>query len=111
MTIHSYAVAKVLVYASVAVGAFFFMLDPTVKVALIVSIPATVTGLVTLILGIVNRQQLKAIKVDVNSNFSRLLSEKANAQSQLTESQKKLSHAEGRREGVESGEAKTDHAH
>lgn len=70
------------------------MMDTSVKVALIVAIPSTITSIGTLVLGLMNRSGLKEVHESVNGKLK-----------QLIETSGKLSHAEGRREGVEATEA------
>jgi len=82
--------------ASLAAAAVFAM-DPTVKVALIAAIPASLLGVGTLILGFLNRKAQQEthdkvidLKVNVDGRLSQLL-----AKTEIA------AHAEGHREGVE----------
>jgi hypothetical protein len=92
-------------------AAVVVVMDPTVKVALIVVVGQLIIGIPTLILGFLNRKGLREIKVDVNSNFTRMMNqrdvqeEKLIMQAgQLGFKTEQLAHAEGRREGIESTE-------
>jgi uncharacterized membrane protein (Fun14 family) len=106
MALHHYGVLKVTTWALGVIAVAAIALDPTVKVALIVSIPPTITGILAFVLGLMNRKQLQTIKVDVNTNFQKLLQDKISQDKVITEQTQKLAHAEGRREGVESKDAK-----
>lgn len=99
---------KVAATVTAVAAATIFALDPTVQVAIIVSVPTTV---VTLVLGLMNHYELKkhrdelhVIKVEMNGNMSRILDEKAIQGVSLTEKTTALAHAEGRREGTEAAE-------
>jgi hypothetical protein len=106
MVLHHYGVWKLIWLASVIVGGVVVAMDPTVKVALIVATPTTITGFGTLILGFLNRRDAKLIhantaeiKASVNGNFTKLLNAKAAQSVELKDKTEQLAHAEGRREG------------
>jgi hypothetical protein len=106
MSLHHIGAAKIVALVSAAIGAVILALDPTVKVALIVSIAPTVASVWAVVLGIMNRDQLKVIKVDVNTNFQKLLREKEDQNKEMAQKTTDLAHAQGRREGIESRETK-----
>ena len=81
-------------------------MDPTVKVALIVAIPSTITGIGTLVLGFLNRSTQTQMKSSMDGHFTKLLAERQQQGVELVEKTDKLAHAEGRREGVEAAEDK-----
>ena len=107
MIVHHLSVLKTVAWVTGIIGAVVVALDPSVKVALIASIAPTIASMGALILGILNRNQLKVIKVDVNTNFQKLLQDKKNQDKEMAGKTIQLAHAEGRREGVESKEPKT----
>lgn len=105
----SYAAFKIASISAALIGAVFFTIDPTVKVAIIIAIPQVVVGLGTLVLGFVNRQATRELhqttaqlEVRVDGRLTELLS----AREKQAEVQSALSHAEGRREGLELDQAK-----
>jgi hypothetical protein len=102
---------KIATIAFSAMAAAAVALDPTVKVAIIMSVPATITGLGTLALGFLNRLDQKKslvnqaeMKDSMDGHFGKLLAEKAAQGAELVDKTDKLAHAEGRREGIESTE-------
>lgn len=92
---------KVATLAFTVMAAAVVSLDPTVKVAIIAAIPGTITGLITVILGIINHRTQQAMRVSIDGNFTRMLDERAAQSAQLEDKSDKLSHAQGRREGIE----------
>jgi hypothetical protein len=97
MSWHNYGVAKLAALLKVAtwvfgfVGTAVWIIDPTVKVALIASMPASITGLAAFIMGIVNKNKIKEVHLTMNSRLDELL-----------RTTKEHAHDEGRREGIES---------
>lgn len=81
---------KMLTLIVSVMAAAIIALDPTVQVALIMAVPTTLLGIGTLVLGFMNRNKLNKIDISVDGKLS-----------QLMDTQQKLSHAEGRREGVD----------
>ncbi len=79
-------------------------MEPTVEVAFIAAVPGTIAAIGVIILGIWNARKLKQIDHNVNGKLTRLLDEKVTDRANLAEKSEKLSHAEGRREGIESKE-------
>lgn len=104
MVLHHLGVLKTVAWVTGVAGAVIVAMDPTVKVALVASIAPTIASLGALVLGILNRNQLKVIKVDVNTNFQKLLQDKKDQDKEMAAKTILLAHAEGRREGVESKE-------
>ena len=92
---------KVATLAFAVLAAAVVALDPTVKVAIIAAIPGTITGLITVILGIINHRTQQEMRVSVDGNFKRMLDERALQTVELKDQSDKLSHAQGRREGIE----------
>ena len=72
------------------------VLEPTVQVALIVAVPALITGVGTIVLGLMNRSQMKQISINVDGKLEQLMAMR-----------QQLAHAEGRREGVDAAEIHT----
>lgn len=77
-------------------------MEPGVKVALIVAIPSTITGIGTLLLGFLNRQDNKSIKLGVDGINSRIQTKSDAQGEELADKSNQLAHAQGRREGMES---------
>jgi hypothetical protein len=126
--VHYGSVLKISTYVFGALSAVAILIDPTIKVALIMSIPGIVTGLSASYIGYLNhldnklthasqqeqKNATEAIGNKVDGKLSRILdaSDKkdvklADQSDQLTVAKVDLSHAEGRREGIESTEPKT----
>ncbi len=113
MAIAHYAALKTATWVFGLVGAAIFVMEPTVKVALIVALPLTITSVGNFILGVLNRAgqkrsqaQGERIQESVDGNFSKLWEKQQSQSEKLHISEGKLSHAEGRREGVEATEDK-----
>ena len=104
MALHHLGILKTVTWVLGAAAVAIVAMDPTIKVALIVSAPPTLTGILAFILGLMNRKELKVIKVDVNTNFQKLLREKEEQNKEMAAKSDQLSHAQGRREGIESTE-------
>jgi len=109
MALHHYAGLKIASWIATGLGALYLILDPTVKVAIIVAIPGTITA----ILSVVTHFQLRAIKTDVNSNLTRMANEKqvktdqlAAQGKELSIAQEKLAHAEGVKQGSDTERSK-----
>lgn len=107
MVIHHLGVLKTVAWVTGIVGAVIVALDPSVKVALIASIAPTIASMGALILGILNRNQLKVIKIDVNTNFQKLLQDKKDQDKEMATKSDQLSHAQGWKEGSQSERDKT----
>lgn len=99
MAVHHYGAWKLATAVSGVVSAFVFALDPTVQVALIAATPPTIIGLITL-------WMQRSLKVEVDGKLSRLLDERRDVGLELKDKSAALSHAEGRREGVEVEQAR-----
>jgi hypothetical protein len=113
MTPTHYGVWKMATWVLSGIGAAIVVMDPTVKVALIVAVPLAVANCGTLLLGFLNRSDVKTslanqekMKASMDGHFSKLLAERAQQGVELVDKTDKLSHAEGRREGIESTEGK-----
>ena len=114
--------SKIVAILTWAVGAVIFAMDPTERVALIVAAPIMVANVGTLILGFLARQDAKAaagaarqslknqdaMKDQMDGHFSKLLAERKTQGDELKDVADRLAHAEGRREGMEAGESKTE---
>src|SRR6202795_272022 len=115
---HHYGAFKVGAWmfgSTLALAALVHAVEPTVKVALIVAASGLLSTLIStgtlLYLGRKGKGMLTEIRMDVNSNFTKMREER-NAQTvkvdesaaQLAAATSKLSHAEGRREGFEAGQ-------
>lgn len=74
-----------------AISLLAFAVDPTVKVALIVSTPPTLLSIITLVVALLNHRDGQKLHISLNSRLS-----------ELVRVSKEASHAAGRREGVES---------
>jgi hypothetical protein len=103
MFIASYGAMKLVFIASVLAGAAFAVIDPTTKgyiiAGCIAAIPPTVTGFF-------NHWKISTVERKVDGMNSELRAEKKQAVAELVDTSKQLSHAEGRREGIESTEDK-----
>ena len=118
MTIAHYGAAKLILLGVYGVAAAaIVVINPTVEVALIVAVPGIITGMGTICLALLNRRdarkdasEMKAIQskmqTSIDGHFTKLLDQKQIISEQLVEKTDKLSHAEGRREGIESTEEK-----
>jgi hypothetical protein len=102
MTIHYYGALKITTVILSVAAAAIIALDPTIKVALIVATPGTITGILTFTLGILGRRDARELKMG-QENMQSSVDGKL---SQLIETKEQLSHAQGRREGVEAAEVK-----
>ena len=103
-----------------AVNAVTAVMDPTVKVALIVAVPSLITGVGTLALGFLTRRDNKEMRAkqdnmqedqsrlqtSMDGHFTKILNERTAIGEKLTDKTDKLAHAEGRREGIEVAEDK-----
>jgi hypothetical protein len=105
MSLPHYSAWKIATWILSLAGAVIVTLDPTVKVAIIVAIPSTITGIGTLILGFMSRKsqqitdaKVEKIEISVNSNTSRLLDK-------LEEKGKQLVAATSRADSSEGSEA------
>ena len=100
MTVHLYGAAKVASFILIpATAAFIAVTDPTVKVALIVAIPATITSVGTLILGFLNYMSLGRVNVKVDGMMS-----KARSDEQVAS--KEAAKLGGKLEGIASEQAR-----
>lgn len=99
MPLPHYSALKAVAVAIGVVAAAIYATDPTVKVAIIAAtiaaIPPTIVGILNFFLGRANRKNIQQINVSVDGKLDRFM-----------ETAQKLSHAEGRREGVEATEDK-----
>jgi hypothetical protein len=102
MTIHFYGALKITTVIFGIIGAAIFAADPTIRVALIVATPGTITGILTFTLGLLNRRDARALKVG-QENMQKSVDGKLD---KYIETKEQLSHAQGRREGVEATEEK-----
>ena len=103
MSIVHYISAKIIALISVPIATAFAILDPTTKgyviAGCIAAIPPTITGMF-------NHVKIGQVARRVDGINTRLRDDKEAAVSQLADTSKQLSHAEGRREGIESTEVK-----
>ena len=110
---HYIAGLKIVAYAGGIVGAIIWALDPTIKVALIVSVPATIASVGTLILGFLNRSDAKRslanqdlMKRSVDGINTRLEDKNRDLGVRLADKSEEAAHAAGRREGSEAERGK-----
>ena len=106
MSLPTYGACRMATWILGGLAAIVLAMDPTVKVAIIVAIPSAITGIGTLVLGILNRNKLGDVAVLVDGKLSRLLEEKDRQGVELSDKSDQLSHAQGRREGVEASDKK-----
>jgi hypothetical protein len=69
-----------------------FAMDPTIKVAIIVSIPPTLAAIVT---GMVNHSKLSTIEINTNHRLDMLLAERNNATSRADRAEGEIKGAAG----------------
>lgn len=105
---HFIVTLKIATYVGGLVGAVIWAVDPTIKVALIVSIPSMITGCGTLLLAFLNRSDAKkslvaqdSIRLSVDGINSRLEDKLAAKNIQLSAKTEEAARAAGRREGSE----------
>jgi hypothetical protein len=110
MSLHHIAAWKVASAVAVAISATVIVMEPTVKVALIMGVSAIVTMIAgklmerwfppKILQKIATSQN--EIKVSVDGNFKRMLDDKEKQDKLIAQSDKDLARAEGHREGSES---------
>jgi|ERR1017187_4906947 hypothetical protein len=121
MALHHFLTFKVIALASgvlTAGATMIAVLDPAAfKVAIIVACIAAVPGIFTavcvLVLGLAQLKHSKKLlanqnemKISVDGNLSKIIANSERRAVELDDTSSKLSHAEGRREGVEATETK-----
>jgi hypothetical protein len=92
MSLPDLGAGKIIIITLIATWAAAVAIDPTVKVAVIVGVSNIVAVVVTALLG---RKKLNTLQVSIDGKLS-----------QLIDTKEQLSHAQGRREGIESTEDK-----
>jgi hypothetical protein len=96
---HAYGAFKVIGLGVSLAAGFVFAMDPTVKVALIAGAAVVLASLPALIVGLLNRQAVQQMSINVDGNLQRLLDEKAEQVAQLKDQGQKLARAEGVKQG------------
>jgi hypothetical protein len=102
MALHHIGLAKAVAWGSVAVWAIVIAMDPTVKVAFIMSGGMVCASVPALVLGLLNRKDNRASAralLDGQANMQKSVDGKLD---QFIETKQQLSHAEGFRAGSES---------
>jgi membrane protein implicated in regulation of membrane protease activity len=82
---------KIIKWVSLAMGALILLMDPTVKVALIVSIAPTITAVLT---AWVNHRKLNTIEINTNSRLDKLLGERDRATTRADRAEGEIKGAE-----------------
>jgi membrane protein implicated in regulation of membrane protease activity len=109
MSLPHYGAWKLATWILSGLAAVIVAMDPTMKVAIVTAIPATLTLLFTILTWFMGRKSLvnqSQMKESIDGHFTKLMEEKTQQGVELVEKTDKLSHAEGRREGIESTESK-----
>jgi hypothetical protein len=96
MSLPHYSTLKIAALAT-GIAAAIYALDPKIQTAiiagLIAAIPPTIVGVLNFLQGRMNRKNIQKIEVSINGKLDKFM-----------ETSQKLSHAEGRREGLEAAQ-------
>ena len=104
MIVHLGVVTKFAFWTSFMVGAAAVAVDPTVKVAIIVSIPPTISAFIW---GWVNHGKISMVEFNTNNTLTQLRLQFVNLLKEKQEALTRADRAEARTEGDQSREEKT----
>jgi hypothetical protein len=96
MALAHFSLGKVAYWLIVVLSLVFIALDPTMQAALV----AGGINLAALIVALLIRKDVKAMSINVDGNFKRLLDDRDKERAEHAVTAEKLSHAEGKAEGA-----------
>jgi hypothetical protein len=103
VTVHPALAFKALTFGSAALGAAIFAVDPSVKVAIIVSIAPTVSAFMW---GWVNHSKISTVEVNTNNTLTQLRAEISRLLAEKQDATTRADRAEARTEGDKERESK-----
>jgi hypothetical protein len=106
MSLAHVSIGKVLCVAANVIIVAVVAMDPTVKVAIIAGVALVLANIPTLIVGLLNRQAVKEMSINVDGNLRRLLDDKVTASAAHAVTSNELAREVGHREGSDEERAR-----